>query len=853
MPASSTSSARAARRGRTDGWPPRHLTPVPAADIRRGDGELYVDFIETFCRVTKDSFAAPAGDLIQVRPWTRKLLGHLYARRPDGRRRHRQGLIGLPRKNVKSTTGAGLGLGGLVLGPEGSEVYSCAADKEQARIVFGTARRMVEMDPELSGLLKLYRDAIAYAETGSVYRVLSAEAFTKEGLNPNKVIFDEVHAQPNRELWDVMALASGARVDPLMVGITTAGVRTDSTGQDSLCYGMYQYGRRVASGELVDPAFFMAWWEAAAEADHRDPATWRDANPGYGDFIDPEDFASAVLRTPEPEFRALDVETPILTTSGWVKMRDVAAGDHVFAHDGSPTRVVGVSGVFTGRECFRVQGSDGRSVVADAEHWWPVETYDPRANRRESRWATTQWIHDNPSLIKYLLPGGAVDSPPVELPIDPYILGLWLGDGTATAPELAAHCDDVPHIAAQVASAGYHCRVRHDACASRVYVSTSPIQRHGSAACDTLRGRLVSAGLLGAKHIPEPYLRAAPEQRLALLQGLMDSDGTVAAGRPRFTNTNRLLADGVLYLARSLGWTPRLRVKSNQYGGYCDVAWTAYRDDELLPFRMSRKACRLNAAPAARTRAGRIKIEAVPVESRDTRCLAIEHPSRTFLAGEGLLPTGNTKRCNQWVSTSETWLPHGVWDDCAEERPIPDLADVVLGFDGSFSNDSTALVAVQVGEVPHVDVVACWERPAGSDPSWRVPIVDVEDEIRRACRRWQVREIVCDPFRWARTYQALEAEELPIVEFPQSPQRMVPATQRFYEAVLNGGLTHSGDPRLARHVDNCVLRVDARGSRLSKDTKNSPRKIDLAVAAVMAFDRACAQQGEQVQPWAIVG
>lgn len=520
MSRSSTSSGRAARRTSGSrgivGWPPRHLTAVPAADVRRGDGPLYVDFIESCCRVTKDSYAAPVGELLTVRPWTRELIGHVYARRRDGRLRHRQALVGLPRKNVKSTTGAGLGLGGLVLGADGSEVYSCAADKDQAKIVFGTARRMVELDPDLAGLLKLYRDAIEYAAAGSVYRALSAEAFTKEGLNPNLVLFDEVHAQPNRELWDVMALASGARRDPLMIGITTAGVRTDATGQDSLCYGMYQYGKRVASGELVDPAFFMAWWEAAAGADHRDPATWQDANPGYGDFIDPEDFASAVLRTPEQEFR--------------------------------------------------------------------------------------------------------------------------------------------------------------------------------------------------------------------------------------------------------------------------------------------------------------------------------------------------TKRCNQWVSTKATWLPHGAWAACAVERPVPDGAEVVLGFDGSFNNDSTALVVVELAEgdqLPHLDVAGCWERPPDADPSWAVSIVEVEEAIRQACLRWRVRAVSCDPYRWARTLQALDAEGLPMEDFPQSPQRMVPATQRFYEAVLNGALTHSGDPRLARHIDNAVLRVDQRGARLAKETKSSPRKIDLAVAAVMALDRASAAAPDEVEPWAM--
>lgn len=478
------------------------MTNVTPDEVAAGDGELYADFIESVCRVTKDSFAAPSGSLIELRVWQRNLLEHLLARRANGRLRHRQALVGVGRKNAKSTIGSGLGLAGLVLGPGGGEVYSCAADKEQARIVFGTARRMVELDPELSDLLKLYRDAIEYQATGSVYRVLSAEAFTKEGLNPHLVLFDEVHAQPNRELWDVMALASGARLDPLMVGITTAGVKSDGTGADSLCYGMYQYGKRVASGEVDDPSFFMAWWEPAdPAADHRDPETWREANPGFGDFIDPEDFASSVLRTPEAEFR--------------------------------------------------------------------------------------------------------------------------------------------------------------------------------------------------------------------------------------------------------------------------------------------------------------------------------------------------TKRCNQWVSTATAWLPVGSWDARTVERPIPDLAMVVLGFDGSFSNDSTALVAVEVGKVPHIDVVECWEKPPGAGQEWRVPIAAVEEAVRAACKRWQVREIVCDPFRWARTYQVLEDEGLPIVEFPQSPQRMVPATQRFYEAVLNEGVTHSGDPRLARHVDNCIVRTDNRGTRIAKDAKNSPRKIDLAVAAVMALHRAC--------------
>lgn len=187
-----------------------------------------------------------------------------------------------------------------------------------------------------------------------------------------------------------------------------------------------------------------------------------------------------------------------------------------------------------------------------------------------------------------------------------------------------------------------------------------------------------------------------------------------------------------------------------------------------------------------------------------------------------------------------SWLPDGAWDACAEPGAIPAGETVTLGFDGSFNHDSTALVVCSVGESPHLDVVACWERPADARTrdEWLVPVLDVEDAIRDACRRWQVVELVCDPARWARTYQVLADEGLPVVEYPQSASRMVPATQRFYEAVLNKTLTHSGDVRLARHIGNCVIRTDSRGSRLSKPSQKSLRKIDLAVAAVMALDRA---------------
>lgn len=202
---------------------------------------------------------------------------------------------------------------------------------------------------------------------------------------------------------------------------------------------------------------------------------------------------------------------------------------------------------------------------------------------------------------------------------------------------------------------------------------------------------------------------------------------------------------------------------------------------------------------------------------------------------------------NRPVSLQGQWLPQAAWDECHDSRSIPDGSDVVLGLDGSFSGDSTALVAVQIGEFPHVTVAGHWEKPPTS-ADWRVPILDVEEAIRTACLRWRVREITADPHLWSRSLEVLADENLPVTEFPQSPARMTPATKRFTDMVLTRRLTHDGNPALTRHVSNAYLKNDSRGTRIVKETKHSARRIDLAVASIMAVERAVNQVPETIQP-----
>ena len=153
-----------------------------------------------------------------------------------------------------------------------------------------------------------------------------------------------------------------------------------------------------------------------------------------------------------------------------------------------------------------------------------------------------------------------------------------------------------------------------------------------------------------------------------------------------------------------------------------------------------------------------------------------------------------------------------LWASRSISRSIPDGAAVVLALDGSFSQDCTALVVCEMGDVLHLDVVGLWENPSQSDESYRVDVLDVEDEIRDACRRRRVLEVTADPFRWQRSLQVLADERIPVSEYPQSSARMTPATQGLCGAVIDGQVTHSGDQRLARHVANAS----------SKSTREAP-------------------------------
>jgi phage terminase large subunit-like protein len=205
-------------------------------------------------------------------------------------------------------------------------------------------------------------------------------------------------------------------------------------------------------------------------------------------------------------------------------------------------------------------------------------------------------------------------------------------------------------------------------------------------------------------------------------------------------------------------------------------------------------------------------------------------------------PEFRTKRLNQWVSSLNAWLPTGKWEQLDADIELDPDQPVIVGFDGSFNGDCTALAYCTIpkeDELPHVGLIRVWEKQPEDTDDWRVSTSEVEDEIIQFCQKYNVREIACDPFRWQRTMEAMQDLGLPVVEYnSSSPSRMVPACSKLYQAVTESQLTHDGNPTLTRHLSNTVIKVDRLGPRIVKEHRGSPRKIDAAVAAVIAFDRA---------------
>lgn len=407
-----------------------------------------------------------------------------------------------------------------------------------------------------------------------------------------------------------------------------------------------------------------------------------------------------VLTGTEGAGKALALDTPIPTLSGWTTMGDLEVGDQVLAADGLPTTVVYATEVQHGRVCYRVTFSDGATVVADADHRWLTSTLkareasaklrkrseDTKPRGTDQRWkmarpevVTTEQIRDTlwargGHCLNHAIPTAQpLDLPDADLPIDPYLLGAWLGDGASRDAQITTHTDD-REILDRIRSLGYTVelvpsagpyqwsitrreqraqakeRVKVDVAAG---MSTRAAEaRHGigrrkftKAPILSFHGELRVAGLLHNKHIPARYLRGSIAQRVAVLQGLMDTDGTISAdGRScEFSVCNRALAEGMVELVTSLGMKPSIKESAAKlHGVEVNRRWRVTFVPTLNPFHLQRKRDRYREPRTAR---GQLRyITAVePVESVPVRCIQVDNADHLYLCGKEMIPTHNTQ------------------------------------------------------------------------------------------------------------------------------------------------------------------------------------------------------------------
>ncbi|MCK3872257.1 terminase large subunit, partial [Streptococcus suis] len=254
---------------------------LPTSHYDKAKADRAVTFINNLSH-TKGKWAGKRFDLL---PWQEQIVRDLFGIvKEDGNRQFLTAYIEIPKKNGKSELAAAIALYLLYADNEASaEVYGAACDRNQASIVFDVAKQMVQMSHPLekrSKIMGATKRIVNYSNAG-FYQVLSAETGTKHGLNVSGLVFDEIHAQPNRHLYDVLTKGSGdAREQPLFFIITTAG-----TDRNSICYELHTKALDILNGRKKDTSFYPVVYGLSDEDDWNDEANWRRANPSLGHTI----------------------------------------------------------------------------------------------------------------------------------------------------------------------------------------------------------------------------------------------------------------------------------------------------------------------------------------------------------------------------------------------------------------------------------------------------------------------------------------------------------------------------------------------------------------------------------------
>jgi len=353
-----------------------------------------------------------AGKPFVLRDWQKRDLEKIYGPTyRGGRRKVRTALITIPRKNGKTELAAALAIYHLIGdGEKGAQVYSAAADRHQAALVFNAAAQMIRNDSELSGILNIVESQkrIVHYESGSFYQAISSESRTKHGFNASFIIYDEMAQAPNRHLWDVLTSSVGARAQPLTIVISTM-----SPNKHSIMYEQYDYAVKIRDKIIKDDSFAPIIYQAPEDADIWDEQVWFGCNPALGDFRSLEEmrvFAERAKRIPAAEaaFRNLYLNQMVDSEQRFLNSTDWLAGKQTI--DLEPLR---------GRKCWGgldlssttdltaltlIFPMDDGSIQTVCKFWVPGDRLQERSDR--DRVPYTVW-RDQGEIIA--TPGRAID------------------------------------------------------------------------------------------------------------------------------------------------------------------------------------------------------------------------------------------------------------------------------------------------------------------------------------------------------------------------------------------------------------------------------------------------------------
>ncbi|WP_034221330.1 replicative DNA helicase [Actinotalea ferrariae] len=542
--------------------------------------------------------------------------------------------------------------------------------------------------------------------------------------------------------------------------------------------------------------------------------------------------------------KALALDTPLATPAGWTTMGEVAVGDQLLGADGRPTTVVGATEVLVDRPCYEVTFDDGTMIVADAQHQWFTETRASRRARQEARARgtaprvlpavrTTEEIAETlrcataDRRLNHSVPTAtALDLPEAELLVDPYALGVWLGDGHSAA---ARFTSDDPEIAMRIEGNGlrserqlgndsrlYSIRLPEEAgpaprvcvvcgntyvnprqqvrtcgrsCGGRakglgqVLVPTCPDcgrTTSGLVRCQechwafgTVAGRLRTLGVLGNKHIPTAYLRASEGQRRALLAGLLDTDGTVnPTGSVQFCVTDHRLAQDVRELVHSLGY--RTGWSTRSVPGRDEARSTAYTitfttDDEVFALERKKLAHKERRRPSTPRLTSRFITSVRRIPSVPVRCVEVDNADHLYLAGRSMVPTHNSTLGIDIVRSAA--IKHN-------------LASVVFSLEMSRNEITMRLLSAE-GRVPLQNMRKGtmrdedWQRLASTmgkvsqaplfiDDSPNMSLMEIRAKCRRLKQRHDLKLVVIDYLQLMSSGKRVESRQQEVSEFSRA-------------------------------------------------------------------------------------